>query len=161
MLTGTAGRIPWVQLTFYVALRWLDSASGVEALQNFLWMPIEQYSYRSLTGAAYNHVMSLSYDFHSNKQTGDVWSSIAQGRAVNGFVETILFQVFPMLADLLVAFAYFFIVFGTYMALIVGSVMVVYLYATFKLSIARNSTRRELNNVSHDLSRVMKILNSH
>jgi len=150
VLTGTAGHIPWLQLTVFVVLRWLDSPSGIMALQGFLWMPAEQHSYRALTTAAYNHVMCLSYDFHSNKQTGDVWSSIVQGRAVNWFIETILFQVFPMMADLVFAFAYFFIVFGTYMALIVGSVTVVYLYVTFKLSAMKNATRREMNHVSHD-----------
>jgi len=92
--------------------------------------------------------MSLSYDFHSNKKTGEIWSSITQGRAVNGFIETILFQVIPMLVDLCVAFAYFFILFDAYMALIVAVVSVVYLWVTAKLSAMRNDIRRDLNLVS-------------
>jgi ABC-type transport system involved in Fe-S cluster assembly fused permease/ATPase subunit len=111
-------------------------------------MPLDQYSHRTLTTAAYNHVMSLSYDFHSNKKTGEIWSSITQGRAVNGFIETILFQVIPMLVDLCVAFAYFFILFDAYMALIVAVVSVVYLWVTAKLSAMRNDIRRDLNLVS-------------
>ena len=111
-------------------------------------MPIDQYSYRSLGGAAYDHVMNLSYDFHSSKRTGEVWSAIVQGRSVNGFIESILFQVLPMIADLFVGFAYFFIVFDVYMALIVGAISVTYLWATFKLSAMRSESRRELNLVS-------------
>jgi ABC-type transport system involved in Fe-S cluster assembly fused permease/ATPase subunit len=146
VLTG-AGRVPWSPLTLFVLFRWLDSGSGVQALQQYLWMPIDQYTHRSLTVAAYNHLMSLSYDFHSNKKTGEVWSSIAQGRSVNGFIESILFQVGPMLVDLCIAFAYFFWAFDAYMALIVAAVSVVYLWATFKLSAMRTDLRRELNTV--------------
>lgn len=139
------GEFPWIQLVLYVLYRWLDSGSGVQALQQYLWMPVDQFSYRALTTAAYNHVMSLSYDFHSNKKTGEVWHSISQGRSVNGFIESMLFQVLPMLVDLCVAFGYFFIFFDIYMALIVAVVSVVYLWVTTKLSAMKSYTRRDLN----------------
>ncbi|KAF8541043.1 hypothetical protein BDD12DRAFT_876263 [Trichophaea hybrida] len=109
----------------------------------YLWMPLDQYTHRSLTTAAYNHVMSLSYDFHMGKKTGEIWSSIAQGRSVNGFIETVFFQIVPMLVDLCVAFAYFFHSFDAYMALIVAVVSVVYLWVTAKLSAIRNDMRRD------------------
>ena len=144
-LTKGEDRLPWIELVLYVTYRWLDSGSGVQALQQYLWMPVDQYSYRTLTTAAYNHVMALSYDFHSNKKTGEVWHSISQGRSVNGFIESMLFQVLPMLVDLCVAFAYFFIVFDVYMALIVAVVSVVYLWTTTKLSAMKSNTRRDLN----------------
>ncbi|KAA8914322.1 hypothetical protein FN846DRAFT_771298, partial [Sphaerosporella brunnea] len=147
---GNTGRIPWSQLTFFIVFRWLDSTAGVAALQSYLWIPIDQFSHRSLTVASYNHVMSLSYDYHTGKKTGDVWSSITQGRSVNGFIESILFQVVPMLVDLVIAFGYFFWAFGTYMALIVAVVSISYLWITFKLSAMRNDLRRNLNMTSRN-----------
>lgn len=141
------GSVPWVQVSLYVIYRWLDSGSGISALQRYLWMPIDQYSYRSITTAAYNHVMSLSHDFHTNKKTGELYTSVNQGRSVNGFIESILFAVLPMLADLCVAFAYFFWVFNSYMALIVAVVSVVYLWVTTKLGTMRNQMRRDFNAV--------------
>jgi ABC-type transport system involved in Fe-S cluster assembly fused permease/ATPase subunit len=121
------------------------SRAGVSAIQSYLWMPIDQYTHRSLTTAAYNHVMSLSYDFHTSRNTGEIWSSINQGRSVSGFIDTFLFQVGPMVIDLCVAFAYFYILFDMYMALIVAVVSVSFLYVTAKLSARKNALRRELN----------------
>lgn len=141
------GTIPWFQVSFYVLYRWLDSGSGISALQRYLWIPIDQYAYRSITTAAYNHVMSLSHDFHSNKKTAELYTSVNQGRSVNGFVESVLFAVLPMLVDLCVAFAYFFIVFNAYMALIVAVVSIVYLWVTAKLGSMRNQIRRDFNSV--------------
>lgn len=141
------GSIPWVQVSLYVMYRWLDSGSGISALQRYLWMPIDQYAYRSITTAAYNHVMSLSHDFHTNKKTGDLYSSVNQGRSVNGFIESVLFSVLPMLADLCVAFVYFYIAFNSYMALIVAVVSMVYLWVTARLGARKNQMRRDFNAV--------------
>lgn len=143
------GAIPWAQVSLFILYRWLDSGSGVSALQRYLWLPIDQYSYRSVTTAAYNHVMSLSHDFHTNKKTGELYTSVNQGRSVNGFIESILFAVLPMLADLCVAFVYFLVKFNAYMALIVAVVSVVYLWVTTKLGSMRNQMRRDFNAVGY------------
>jgi ABC-type transport system involved in Fe-S cluster assembly fused permease/ATPase subunit len=142
------GYVPWFQVSLYVLYRWLGSGSGIPALQRYLWMPVEQYSYRSITTAAYNHAMSLSHDFHTNKKTGDLYASVMQGRSVNGFVDSILFAVLPMFADLCVAFGYFYIMFNAYMAMIVAVVSVVYLWVTAKLGSMRNQMRRDFNAAS-------------
>ncbi|KAI5838618.1 hypothetical protein DFP73DRAFT_616350 [Morchella snyderi] len=149
------GSIPWVQVSLYVMYRWLDSGSGISALQRYLWMPIDQYAYRSITTAAYNHVMSLSHDFHTNKKTGDLYSSVNQGRSVNGFIESVLFSVLPMLADLCVAFVYFYIAFNSYMALIVAVVSMVYLWVTARLGARKNQMRRDFNAASRKEASIM------
>ena len=124
-----------------MAFRWLDSGAGVPTVQRYLWMPVEQYSYRSITVAAYNHMMNMSLDYHSNKDTGEVYTAITQGRSVNGFIEMVLFSVFPMMADLVVAFAYLYLVFGIYMAAIVSLVSGMYMYVTSVLSRRRLEMR--------------------
>lgn len=149
------GSIPWVQVSLYVMYRWLDSGSGISALQRYLWMPIDQYAYRSITTAAYNHVMSLSHDFHTNKKTGDLYSSVNQGRSVNGFIESVLFSVLPMLADLCVAFVYFYVAFNSYMALIVAVVSMVYLWVTARLGSRKNQMRRDFNAASRKEASIM------
>ena len=141
------GSVPWFEVFLFVLFRWLDSGSGVSALQAYLWIPIDQYSYRTISTAAYNHVMSLSHDFHSTKKTADLYTSVTTGRSINGFIESILFAVLPMFADLCVAFAYFFIKFDAYMALIVAVVMIVYLWVTAKLGSMGNQMRRDFNQV--------------
>ena len=135
------GHIPWAEVSIFILLRFLDSGAGVPALQRYLWMPVDQYAYRSITTTAYNHVLSLSSDFHSNKNTGELYSAVSQGRAVNGFIDMVLFSVLPMLGDLTVAICYFYFVFGIYMALVVVFVSVIYVWVTKKLTRMRTRMR--------------------
>ncbi|KAL7267837.1 hypothetical protein RUND412_009559 [Rhizina undulata] len=154
-LTAGNGAVPWFQVLLFVLFRWLDSGSGVSALQTYLWIPVDQYSYRSISTAAYNHVMSLSHDFHSNKKTADLYTSVTTGRSINGFIESVCFAVLPMLADLCVAFAYFYFKFDAYMALIVAVVSIVYLWVTAKLGSMRNQMRRDFNTTARKEASIM------
>ncbi|CUS14767.1 unnamed protein product [Tuber aestivum] len=152
---GNGISIPWLQVSIYVVFRWLDSGSGIPALHRYLWIPVDQYASRSITTAAYNHVMSLSHDFHTNKKSVEIYSSVRQGRSVNGFIESVLFAVLPMLSDLCIAFAYFYYMFNAYMALIVAVVSIVYLYATAKLGATKNQIRRDYNTARIEEANVM------
>ncbi|KAI9675807.1 MAG: hypothetical protein M1829_003232 [Trizodia sp. TS-e1964] len=137
----SVSQLPWLEVGLYAFYRWLVSGSGVEALKSYLWNPIEQNSYRAISTAAYSHIMNLSSSFHNSKESGRVYQAIDRGRSVKNLLETILFQIIPMLVDLVVAFAYFYFLFDAYMALIVGIVTVVFLWATTKLNSREIKTR--------------------
>ncbi|KAH0542717.1 hypothetical protein FGG08_002952 [Glutinoglossum americanum] len=128
----------------------LGPNAGIGALRSYLWIPIDQYSYRAISTAAYNHIMNLSSDFHSNKKSGELYASIDQGRSINGFIDDVCFTVLPMLVDLIVAFGYFYYLFDAYMALIVGVVTVVYLWATTKLGAHQDQIRRDYRTSSRN-----------
>ncbi|RSM00481.1 hypothetical protein CEP52_009107 [Fusarium oligoseptatum] len=85
-----------------LGLLWiLQGQSGLlGSARSILWIPVSQYSYRGLTTAAFNHVHSLSLDFHLSKRTGEVLSALNKGASINQFLEQVTFQVFPMLVDL-------------------------------------------------------------
>lgn len=94
--------MPWVSLLVYVFLRFMQGNMGlVGALRSYAWIPIGQYSYRELSTRAFAHVQSLSLDFHIAKKTGEVMSALSKGSAINSFLEQILFQIFPVLVDLI------------------------------------------------------------
>lgn len=79
----------------------LQGQSGLlGSLRSLLWIPVSQHSYRSLTTAAFNHVHSLSLEFHLSKRTGEVLSALNKGSSINNFLEQVTFQVVPMLFDL-------------------------------------------------------------
>jgi ABC-type transport system involved in Fe-S cluster assembly fused permease/ATPase subunit len=99
--------------------------------------------------------MNLSSDFHSNKKSGELYASIDQGRSINGFIDDVCFTVLPMLVDLIVAFGYFYYLFDAYMALIVGVVTVVYLWATTKLGAQQDQIRRDYRTSSRNESHVL------
>src|SRR5216117_529985 len=58
-------KMPWVSLLLYVFLRFMQGNMGlVGALRSYAWIPVGQYSYRELSTRAFEHVHSLSLDFH-------------------------------------------------------------------------------------------------
>ncbi|OAX85283.1 hypothetical protein ACJ72_00345 [Emergomyces africanus] len=149
--TGEEFYIPWRGICIYVVFRWLQGNQGlIGSLRSFLWIPVGQYSYMELSTAAFEHVHSLSLDFHLSKKTGEVLSALSKGNAINTFLEQFTFQVVPMLIDLCVAVGYFWIVFDIYYALVVAIVTFIYLYVTIRLAQWRAAIRRQMVNAGRE-----------
>ncbi|KAG9243289.1 putative heavy metal tolerance protein [Calycina marina] len=147
--------MPWRSISFLIVLKFLQGSSGVlGAARSVLWIPISQYSYQALTTASFEHVHGLSLDFHLGKRTGEVLSALSKGDAINGFLESITFNVLPMLVDLVVAVVYFGILFDAYYALIIGIVTFSYLYLTIRMARWRSRQRRLMSNLSREESAV-------
>ena len=146
---GDGSRIPWGGICLYIFYRLLQGNNGLlGAIRGTLWIPISQYSYQELSTAAFEHVHSLSLEFHLGKKTGEVLSALSKGNSINTFLEQVTFQVFPMLIDLAVAIGYFLIAFDAYYALVVAIVTFAYLYITIRLAQWRAEIRREMVNYS-------------
>ncbi|KAK6358479.1 hypothetical protein TWF730_007813 [Orbilia blumenaviensis] len=137
------GPSPWVQVSLFIVFKLLQSNAGLFAIKDYLWIPIEQYSYRMITTSAYNHILSLSYDFHCDKRSGELFASISNARSINLFIDMMLFRFIPMLADLFIAFVYLYCLFGPYMALLIAFVSVSFLWSTSKMANYNQSTRRD------------------
>jgi ATP-binding cassette, subfamily B, vacuolar membrane transporter HMT1/ACLQ len=139
------GMIPHTELLVYVLLRFLQGQQGViGSIRAIMWIPISQSTYRRLTKAAYEHVLSLSLDFHVNKRIGDVISALSKGSAVNTFLDSFAFQLFPMVADLWIAAVYFSIDFDMRYALAVVCVTWLYIYVTIYMAKFRGRARRDM-----------------
>lgn len=146
---GKGMSIPWLQICLYILYRWLQGNQGlIGSLRSSLWIPVSQYSYMELSTAAFEHVHSLSLDFHLGKKTGEVLSALSKGNSINTFLEQVTFQVVPMLIDLGVAICYFLIFFDPYYALVVAIVTFCYLYVTVRMAQWRAEIRRQMVNAS-------------
>jgi hypothetical protein len=88
--------------------------------------------------------MNLSSESHDSKRSGELYQTINLGHSVNNLLETILFQIIPMLVDLAVAFAYLYYLFGVYMALVVAAVVLAYLWASTYFNARQITVRRGL-----------------
>ena len=121
--------MPIFEVLLWIVYRWLDS-SVVSQIKYMLWLPVEKYAVGSLQKAAYNQVMGLSRDFHTEKRSGELYTSIRQGDSLTSMVEMILFKVVPMLVDLGIAFVYLCWIFGPYMALIVAATTMVFAWTS-------------------------------
>ncbi|KAK4062088.1 uncharacterized protein Triagg1_10054 [Trichoderma aggressivum f. europaeum] len=129
----------------------LQGQSGLlGSLRSLLWIPVSQYSYRGLTAAAFNHVHSLSLDFHLSKRTGEVLSALNKGSAINAFLEQVTFQVIPMLFDLFLSISVFYFNFGPLYAQLNLVDTCWYLYMTIKMAATRADQRREMTNADRE-----------
>jgi hypothetical protein len=142
---------PWTPIVIYIALRFLQGSNGVlGAARSALWIPVSQYSYRELSVAAFEHVHSLSLDFHLGKKTGEVLSALGKGSSINTFLEQVTFSVVPMLIDLAVAIAYFMVRYDAYYALVIAVVTFWYIYLTIRMAQWRAEIRREMVNADRE-----------
>ena len=148
---GGPVRMPWAAISVYIILRIFQGSNGLlGAARQVLWIPVEQYSYRELSVAAFEHVHQLSLEFHLGKKTGEVLSALGKGASLNTFLESITFNVLPMLVDLGVAVVYFLIWFDAYYALVIAVVTFWYIYITIRMASWRADIRRQATNASRE-----------
>ena len=104
----THGSIPIRELLFFLALDHLNSESGLIFVQELSKIPIKQFSYKQLTKAAFNHVMSQSIDFHSTQDSAEVMKAVEQGEALGNVLEMVVIEIVPTLIDVIVACTIFY-----------------------------------------------------
>jgi preprotein translocase subunit YajC len=142
---------PWTAILIFIFFRFIQGNNGLlGAFRSTLWIPVGQYSYRELSVAAFEHVHSLSLDFHLGKKTGEVLSALGKGSSINTFLEQVTFQVVPMIIDLAVAIGYFLIKFDAYYALVISVVAFWYFYLTIRMAQWRAEIRREMVNADRE-----------
>ena len=152
---GLNKAIPWGEICLYIFYRLMQGNNGLlGALRGTIWVPVSQYSYRELSVASFEHVHSLSLDFHLGKKTGEVLSALGKGAAINNFLESVTFQVMPMLVDLCVAMAYFLIEFDAYYALVVAVITFWYIYLTIRMAQWRANVRRQMVDADREVDAV-------
>ena len=139
---------PFILLGVFWTLQGQSGLLG--STRSLLWIPVSQHSYRGLTTAAFNHVHSLSLDFHLSKRTGEVLSALNKGSAINQFLEQVTFQVFPMLFDLFLSISVFYYKYGAFYAEINMVDTCWYLYMTIKMASTRADQRREMTNADRE-----------
>lgn len=143
--------MPWASLGLLILYKLLQGPSGLlGSWRSMLWIPVSQHAYRALTTSAFEHVHSLSLDFHLGKRTGEVLSALNKGASVNSFLEQVTFQVFPMIVDLFVAISYFYIRFDAVYAVIVCIVTFYYLLLTIRLASQTANQRRAMSNADRE-----------
>lgn len=148
---GEARVMPWLSLGLLILYKLLQGPSGLlGSLRSLLWIPVSQHTYRALTTSAFEHVHSLSLDFHLGKRTGEVLSALNKGSSVNAFLEQVTFQVFPMLIDLFVAVSYFYVRFDAVYAVIVCSITFYYLFLTIRMASKTADQRRAMSNADRE-----------
>lgn len=152
---GQGSRAPWLYIALYILFRWLQGSQGIlSAMRTIFWIPVEQYSYRAISTAAFEHVHGLSAEFHTGKRTGELISALNKGSAINSFLELVTFSVGPMIFDLIVAIVYLTFTFDIYLGMVVAITTFLYIYVTIRLASWRVKLRRDYVNADREMEAV-------
>ncbi|KAG0180249.1 Homocysteine S-methyltransferase 1 [Apophysomyces sp. BC1034] len=145
-MSAGKGKFAWAAVLVYVGLRFLQGGSGlIQTVQNWLWIPIGQYTTREVSVKMFAHLHSLSLDFHINRKTGEVLRVMDRGTSsIVQLLSQILFQIFPAIAGIIVAVVYFTIAFSPLFGFIVFVTMAFYLFITIAMTEWRTKFRRRM-----------------
>ena len=128
------GRIPWRELLIWVMLRWIASSGGYSIVADLAKMQVQLYSSVRISELAFKHVMGLSMDFHSNKDSGEVLRSMQQGQSLTDLIDLAFFEIGPVFFDLIIAMGYVTYLFNAYAAFILVVAGVVYTYMGIRMT---------------------------
>jgi ABC-type transport system involved in Fe-S cluster assembly fused permease/ATPase subunit len=140
----TSGVVPTRDLLILLILDVANHESGLVLVQNLAKIPIKQFSYTTLTNAAFNHVMAQSFDFHSTHDSAEVMKTIEQGESLGLVLDTVIFEIAPTLIDVIVAGTIFSRKFTPIVAIVFFIACVVYLTAQAFSTRLMTSNRRDM-----------------
>ena len=123
-----SGGLPVKELGVWLVFDLANSDSGLGLIRGLVKIPIEQFSYRQITNAAFNHVMDLSIDFHNDKDSAEVMTAIEQGKSLNNLLEAFMADVAPAFIDVIVGSVYIYQTFNAHMSFIIFVASVLYIY---------------------------------
>lgn len=147
----------WDLVLIYVAVKFLQGGGmgGVGFLNNlrsFLWIPIQQFTTRETEVKLFEHLHSLSLRWHLSRKTGEVLRVINRGTdSINSLLSYLLFNIFPTIADILIAIVYFATAFNPWFSLIVFVTMAVYMAGTIAVTEWRTKYKRQMNQEDNKL----------
>ncbi|KAJ6022449.1 uncharacterized protein N7446_012801 [Penicillium canescens] len=147
--------MPFSDLGIYFILNLLHGDSGLQMIRALAKIPIEQFSYRQLTNAAFNHVMGLAMEFHSERDSAEVMKAIEQGETLTNILETAILEIVPTVIDLCVAFGFLYIKFNSSAALCMLIASLAFMALEVVTSSWNVENRRRLTKAERAEARVM------
>ena len=128
------GQFPWRQIAVFAILRYL-----LRDIMTFVqWIVSRRLEYQvsdRISLAAYNKLMSLSADYHDNKDSSATWLTVRNsGEAVSSFASNVCFDVIPNILDLFFGAIAFGSVSGVRLMLVLIMVLALYVVALIKTS---------------------------
>ncbi|PSN75465.1 ATP-binding cassette-type vacuolar membrane transporter-like protein Hmt1 [Corynespora cassiicola Philippines] len=141
-LAEGATTIPWKDIGLWTLYSWVNSFAGFGIIDSFADTYVSNQAYTRITLLAYKHLMGLSMDFHTNKDSGEVLKAVEQASSLNTLIELVLFEVCPIFVDLIVSMYYVTHLFDAYMAFMILFMGLVYIWVGIFFSTRAQKYRR-------------------
>ena len=151
--TGTKSpserQFAWIPIIAFTFFRFLQGGVGIiSSLQYFLWIPVGQYTTRQISVKMLAHLHSLPLSFHIHSKTGELLRVMDRGTAsIGSLLSYLLFNILPVLIDIVLAVIYFSIAFDSLISFIVCVTMIFYIVATITITEWRTKFRRDMNDL--------------
>lgn len=126
-LSSEPGTMPWKEIASWTCYLWLDSRAGLNVLDSLASTCIHNSSYKQITNLAMGHVMDLSFNFHSDKDTGEILKAIDQAESLNNLVQLIIFEIIPIVIDFIIAIGYVTHLFNIYLTSVIFGISATYI----------------------------------
>ncbi|RGP73155.1 hypothetical protein FLONG3_6471 [Fusarium longipes] len=146
---------PFKALFVWLAMSIMSHDILLGLIEGLAKVPIKQFSYRSLTNAAFNHVLSLPMEFHSERDSAEVMKAIEQGEALTNVLDTLLIELLPTFIDLMIAFIFLYWKFNSYVALAMAAAATAFITFEVHATSWNLENRRESSKSKRDEVRVM------
>jgi ABC-type multidrug transport system fused ATPase/permease subunit len=150
-----ANNLPFLALIIWLLLSLLKGGSGLGLVKTLSKLPIQQFTYRQLTMAAFSHVMSLGLDFHSDRDSAEVMKAIDHGLSLTDLLETVVLDILPSFLDLVVALGILYFKFNIFVALVMLVASVAYMSLEAAASSFNTKNRRTYNHAAREEARTM------
>ena len=146
---------PWSLVLVWVGLKALQGGGMGQGLLNnarsLFWIKIQQYITRETQVGLFQHLHSLSLRWHTARKTGEVLRVMDRGTSsINSLMSYLVFNIFPTIADVLIAIVYFAIEFNIWFGLIIVITMALYLSLTIFITEWRTKYRRLMNTADNE-----------
>ncbi|KAF2870322.1 heavy metal tolerance protein precursor [Massariosphaeria phaeospora] len=141
-LSSGTNVMPWKDVGLWAFYNWFHGYSGLGIVDSFADTYIRNSAFERITMLAYGHLMTLSMDFHTTKDSGEVLKAVEQASSLNQLIEMVLFDIIPVLLDMFIAMAYVTVLFDSYMAFIIMFMGLAYVWIGFKFTTWSQPHRR-------------------
>ncbi|CAN9233419.1 unnamed protein product [Alternaria alternata] len=81
-----SGIMPWKDIGLWVLFSYINSYAGLGIVDGIANLVISNSAYRRITLLAYEHVLGLSMDFHTSKDSGEVLKAVEQASSLNSLI---------------------------------------------------------------------------
>ncbi|KAI8711041.1 Heavy metal tolerance protein [Fusarium sp. LHS14.1] len=149
------GEAPYWELGVWLGLNALNDFPGFAFMLELAKIPIKLFSERQITIPAFDHVMSLSIDFHSERDSAEVMKALEQGESLIDLLDLAVNEILPTVADLIIALGILYYKFNIYAAASLLVALGIFLTAEIVSSKWNTENRRRSTRADREKARVL------
>lgn len=150
-LDGLDPSFPVYAILVYGVASFLNTAC--DQLRDIFFAYVSANTERLVALETFEHLQSLSLQFHLRRETGAVLRSVSRGASsFAGLLRIILFQILPVFVQVIVVCIYLFLKYEWYFGAVTGGVIVLYFTFTLTTTDWRDKYRRVMNEKDNEFN---------